>query len=72
MEERQIFNAYDPIKYLYEDLEYPINQLKKYFKNEDASVLNDKGAYIFIFFIEKKIEELKSITIEIDDEYNKK
>jgi len=33
--------------------------------------INEKTAYIFVFFIEKKISELRLMAQEIDEEYSK-
>lgn len=65
--------TYESIEYLYELLEYPFTELELYFKSLVSGQeprLNDKTAYIFTFFIEKHLSELKEIVREIDDEYS--
>lgn len=59
----------DSIEYLLKLLSYPLKELKKYFTEEDSHELNDESAYIFLFFVQKHIEELKKIAQEIDNEY---
>lgn len=69
MEKRGILKAYDSVTYLLELLEYPVRQLSLYFSETNSSILNDKSAYIFAFFIEKHMDELKKMAEEIDAEY---
>lgn len=65
-----MWGAYKSIDYVYMELEYPISELKKYFRGEDNSESADKRAYINFFFIEKKVEELEEMAKEIDEEYD--
>jgi hypothetical protein len=55
--------------YRYDLVIYPINELEKYFERTGESKLNDKDAFIFAFFLHKKIEDLKKIAEEIDARY---
>jgi hypothetical protein len=66
---RGFLNAYDPISYHLELVEYPLAELKKYFDAQHDSKLNAKDAYIFLSFIRKQVDLLKQIAIEIDEEY---
>lgn len=52
-------------------MEYPLSELKKYFRGEDNSESAAKKAYINFFFVEKKIEEIERMAKEIDEEYTK-
>ncbi len=70
LEKRNLWGAYDSIKYLYEDLSFPIEEFKKYFEREDQSEAADKQAEINLFFIDKKMEELKGMAKEIDEDYS--
>lgn len=70
LKKRGILQAYDSIVYLIDLIEYPIQELTMYFADSTCSSLNAKGAHIFAFFIDKHIEELKSIAKEIDEDYN--
>ena len=70
LEQRGILKAYDSVTYLLELLNYPISQLSSYFNHLNSSTLDKKSAYIFTFFVEKKMEELKEIAAEIDEQYH--
>ncbi|MDD4976857.1 MAG: hypothetical protein PHY93_21055 [Bacteriovorax sp.] len=66
-------DTYDSIKYLYELLEYPITELELYFDRliaKKEARINDKTAYIFAYFINEHLSQLKEITKEIDEEYS--
>jgi hypothetical protein len=69
MKQRGILGAYDSVIYLIELIEYPIQELTDYFVDTTSSHISAKGAYIFAFFIERHIEELKGIAKEIDETY---
>lgn len=65
--------TYDSINYLYKELEYPLVKLEEFFQ----SIINDKdpkidkeAAHIYADFVERKIEELKNIAKEIDNDYS--
>ena len=62
-------HTYDSIKYIYDVLEYPLNELKGYYelleKNQKPNI-SQKAAYIFQFFIREHIKELEQIAKEID------
>ena len=68
--EREIIPASDSIKYDIDQLRYPISELEKYFNDQSQTSLNSKGAYIFLFFIEKQTEKLKELAKEIDENYS--
>ena len=70
LERRGILKAYDSVTYLLELLDYPISQLSAFFTQPDSSALDNKSAYIFAFFVERKMEELKGIAVEIDEQYD--
>lgn len=64
--------TYDSIKYLYDQLEHPLRRLQRFLKNQTSeSGFGPQDANIFVYFVEKKVEELKRIAQEIDDEYSK-
>lgn len=70
LERRDLWEASEAIRYIYKDLEYPISELKKYFQGEDDSESADKKANVNVFFLDKKIEELKEIAKDVDEEYD--
>ena len=60
----------DSLKYIYDLLNYPIKELKMYFNGTgNPPNINKQTAYIFAFFIDKHMEELKQIAKEIDGDY---
>jgi hypothetical protein len=71
LKERGILQAYDSVVYLINLIEYPIEELTMYFTDATHTSLNAKSAHISVFFIDKHIEELKSMAKEIDEDYSK-
>jgi hypothetical protein len=69
MDNRGILKVYDSVTYSLDLLEYPIEQLSLYFTDQRSSSLNNKSAYVFAFFVEKHIDDLKSIAEELDKKY---
>jgi hypothetical protein len=67
LKERGALQAYGSVVDLIELIEYPIQELTKYFIG--GSTLSKNGAHIFSFFVYKHIEELKSVAKEIDEDY---
>jgi len=66
--------TYDSIRYVYEQIEYPLNELEGFFqisKKEKDTNIDDKAAYIFAFFLEKQVADLRLIAREIDEDYSK-
>jgi len=74
LEKRGIeLETYDSIKYVYDLLEYPLGELENFFqsvKSGKESNINEKAAYIFAFFVEKQVAELRQIAQEIDEDYS--
>lgn len=71
-------DAYDSIKFIFKEVEYPIKELKKYFEfyksfspNDKIEVINNETAGIFVYYLDKKFEELCEMAKEIDEEYEK-
>ena len=66
--------TYDSIRYIYDLLEYPINDLYTYLnrlENNKKTNINAQTAYIFYFFVREHIKELEQIAKDIDVEYSK-
>jgi hypothetical protein len=72
LEKRDLWGAYDSIKYIYEELQFPISEVEKYFRGEDVTASARKRAEVNFFFVDKHLEELEQIAKEIDEEYNTK
>lgn len=63
--------TYDSIKYLYDQLEHPLGRLQRYLNDQTSGTgFGPQDATIFVFFVEKKVEDLKRIAQEIDNEYS--
>lgn len=69
LENRGTLKVYDSVSYLLELLDYPITQLTEYFAQSDSAAIDNKTAHIFAFFIQKHLEELKKIAVELDEQY---
>ena len=66
---RDLWRASDSIQYIYKDLEYPIEEVYKYFRREDNLSSAAKGAEVNFFFIDEHIEKLEQMAKEIDEDY---
>lgn len=65
---------YGSVNYECELLEYPLAELEAFFQNAKEgkeSNINEKTAFIFADFVEKKIKELKLLAEEIDNNYSR-
>ena len=64
---------YDSVNYVCKLLEYPLAELEVFFQNVQNGKepnINEKTAYIFAFFVEKQLNELKLLAQEIDEDYS--
>jgi hypothetical protein len=68
---REIDGAYDGIKYTLELLEYPLQELRRYFQGTTETTLNAKSAYIFAYFARAQVQGLEEMAVELDEEYAK-
>ena len=72
LEKRDLWGVYESIKYIYEELQYPIGEVEKYFRGEDVTASARKRAEVNFFFIDRHFEELQQIAKEIEEDYNTK
>lgn len=70
LERRVIFEAYEGMKYHFDEVDYPLSELQKYFDRSVQSKLNRKDAYIFAYFVEQQMDTIKKMAREIDEEYS--
>lgn len=65
-------DTYDWLKYLYDQIGYPIEELEAFLGGDSVQGgrLNNKDAYIFAYFIEAKLKELRQFAEELDGEYS--
>ena len=67
-------DTYDSVKYLYEEIAYPLLELRTFFeqvKNGEEPILRPEAARIFAWFLIGKLDELRGIAKEIDEDYAK-
>ncbi len=73
LKERGIeIETYENVKYIYDLLGYPIDELDTYLKrleNNGRTNINAQTAYIFWFFVRQHVKELEQIAKDIDAEY---
>jgi hypothetical protein len=62
-------DAYDSIKYLYEEIEHPLAELGKFLRREESEIVSRKGAVVFTDALRQHFERLRNIAGEIDEEY---
>jgi hypothetical protein len=62
-------DTYDSIKYHYELLAYPLDQLENYLQGKDSEISGPQAGEIFAYFIEGQINELRSMAREIDKDF---
>ena len=68
--ERDILEAYENITYSLKLVDYPLQELKKYFCTPDETHINEGDAYIFAYFAEKQTQKLLERAKELDEEYS--
>jgi hypothetical protein len=69
LQRRGLWEPSEGIRYTYKEMEYPISELEKYLQRKDGSESPGEKANVNLFFVEKKIEELKGVAKEIDEDY---
>ncbi len=67
LEKRDILESH--VQHSIDLINYPLSELMLFFEKSEKTFLNDKSAYIFSFFVEKKIRLLQKLAKEIDSEY---
>lgn len=70
LEDREILEAYEGVTHTLEEVDYPLQELRTYFRNCDETHLKKKDAYIFAHFVRTQIQNLCQIAKEIDEEYS--
>jgi hypothetical protein len=62
-------DTYDAIKYHYDLLAYPLNQLENYLQGKDSEISGPRAGEIFAYFIQGHINKLRSMAAEIDKDF---
>ena len=68
--EREILEASEVLTYNLELVDYPLQELRKYFFNPDETHINERDASIFAYFAEKQTQKLLEMAKELDEEYS--
>ena len=68
--ERKILEAYEGLTCDLELVDYPLQELRKYFCNPDETHINKKDAFIFADFAEKQVQKLLECAKGLDEEYS--
>jgi len=62
-------DSYDSIKYRYDEIEHPLNELSTFLHGEESEILSDKSAVVFADALRSHFIDLRHMAGEIDDEY---
>ncbi len=68
--EREILEAYEGLTYNLELVDYPLQELRKYFFNPDETHINAGDASIFAYFVQKQTNKLLEMAKELDEKYS--
>lgn len=60
----------DRIPDIYENLEYALQHINAFFDTEGKTHIERKDAYIFVYFVDQQVKELRYIAKELDEEYS--
>jgi hypothetical protein len=66
-------DTYDCIKHVYGRVEYAVGELEEFFgavKSGQETKIHENAAYMFAFFVQQKIEDLRDMAREIDSDYS--
>lgn len=57
----------DSIKYLYQEIEHPLSELRRYFMKEPSEILTDKAAVVYVNALKASFRRLMDIAEEMDE-----
>jgi len=57
----------DSIKYLYQEIEHPLSELRRYFRKEPSEILTDKAAVVYVNALKASFRRLMDIADEMDE-----
>jgi len=66
--DRDALEAYEGVTITLDEVEWPLLRLRAYFAGEEGELI-DRSAYIFTTFCKGRVEELRQMAAEIDEEY---
>jgi hypothetical protein len=62
--------TYDPVKYLYNEIQFPLAQLRAFLVGESSEMMSREAARVFASALAGYFSELMDIAREIDEEYS--
>ncbi len=66
--DRDAQDAYYGVTNTIDEVEWPLHRLRAYFAGEEADLI-DRSAYIFTTFCKDRVDGLREMAVEIDEEY---
>ena len=57
----------DAIKYLYQEIEHPLTELRRYFMKEPSEILTDKAGVVYVNALKGSFRRLIDIADEMDE-----
>jgi len=57
----------DSIKYLYQEIEHPLTELRRYFMKEPSEILTDKAGVVYVNALRASFRRLIEIADEMDE-----
>jgi hypothetical protein len=63
-------DSYDSIKYLYQEIEHPLTELRRYFMKEPSEILTDKAGVVYVNALKASFRRLMDIAGEMDEEHS--
>jgi hypothetical protein len=63
-------DSYDPIKYLYQEIEHPLSELRRYFMKEPSEILTDKAGLVYVNALKGSFRRLIDIAEEMENEHS--
>ena len=63
-------DSYDPIKYLYQEIEHPLTELRRYFMKEPSEILTDKAGVVYVNALKASFRKLIDIAEDLDEEHS--
>ena len=63
-------DSYDSIKYLYQEIEHPLSELRRYFMKEPSEILTDKAGVVYVNALRASFLGLIDIAEGMDNQHS--
>ena len=63
-------DSYDSIKYLYQEIEHPLSELRRYFMKEPSEILTDKAGVVYVNALKASFLGLIDIAEGMDNKHS--